>query len=904
VTRRVGLLLGILGFMFLAGCGGQFIAIVPTATPLPTATPTPSATPTQTPNLQRTVDVAIQMTGTTVAETAIAALEQVNTWATVAAETNAAAADSLYTMAAALNATETELARPTETATASPTPTATLTPTPLPNYIATVTQMYADFVSLAQTNIAQSAAATSDALQETVQAVQATQTVMARPTITPTRLATLPPPEAFITITAYALAATASEEYRATLQAQTAVATTLSSVTLPDLAIRLAVPPGFGEPQRQNARTVILENRATPAASITLARGTTDDVLNGVYESRRPPAESLGDPVAVLRSAVTVPADTPTDVILLDNVAEYTGLNFPAARVRLQVPGITGESLVVLLRLGEDDWLTLVFSGPPEVFTAWLDDTLRSITRLPDATPTPLPTPTPTAWPTFTPTLTPTVQLPPTIELTPTLQLIEEQAGVALGLDFDVPTGWMVSELSPGEPFQTPAIQIVWIGATRNENRITILRGSEAQLAELDFPAGESDPAMALRAIALAVREEHGLNSGGRAESIQIGDFTGAWASLRGDALTLRLYLLSIAPDDWVLILAEGPRDTFNTFNQNELRQVLSSLRLASGESAGPMLPPPGPMEEARVLEVTDGDTIVVEIDGREERVRYIGVNTPETHHPTIGAEWMGYEATHFNAAFVHVGDTVLLESDVTDRDIYGRLLRYVWVTGQNGERVMVNAELLRAGMAQTSTYDERRYLTYFLALERAAQEANLGRWGDPPPPPPVEPLAEVGDLVWAHNPDDDTVPLLYDAAALGLVPNPIAEWPNDVPTTVRDVFYVYAEERYWYWLEINQFRGWVPEDWILTAEPPHPAAPPQTRIIAYDFVTAAGDAPLDVYNTPHGDAIAGQIPPGVEFQVTRLSIARVDGSWWLYTDRTGPDGWIPLEMVRRVRPG
>ncbi len=39
----------------------------------------------------------------------------------------------------------------------------------------------------------------------------------------------------------------------------------------------------------------------------------------------------------------------------------------------------------------------------------------------------------------------------------------------------------------------------------------------------------------------------------------------------------------------------------------------------------------------------------------------------------------MGYEAAHFNAAFVHAGDTVLLESDVTDRDIYGRLLRYVW---------------------------------------------------------------------------------------------------------------------------------------------------------------------------------------------------------------------------------
>ncbi len=903
MTRRAGFLVGILGFVFLAGCGGQFVAIVPTATPLPTVPPSPSATPTRTPDLQATVDAAIQITGTMVAEMAAAALDEVNTWATLIAGTNAAAANSLYTTAQALGATETMLAHPTETATASPSPTATLTPTPLPNYIATVTQMYTDFVGLAQTDIAQRAAATSAAVQETIEAIQATQTVLAHPTIPPTHLATLPPPpEAFITITAYALAATASQESWMTLQAQTAVAITLSSVTLPDLGIRLAVPPGFSEPQRQDTRTVILRNPDIPAASITLARGTTDDVLSGVYESRRPPEESLGDPVAVLRSAVTVPADTPTDVTLLDDVAAYAGLDFPAAQVRLQIPGVAGESQVILLRLAENDWLTLVFSGPPATFTTWLDDTLRSITRLPGATTTPIPTPTPL--PLFIPTLTPTLPTILDIEPTPTPQPVEVQAGVALGLNFDVPPGWMVSALPPGEPFQTPAVQIVWIGATRNDNRITILRGSEAQLAELDFPAGESDPAAALRAIALSVREEHGLSSGGRAESIQIGDFTGAWTSLRGDVLTLRLYLLFIAPDDWVLILAEGPRDTFNTFNQNELRQVLASLRLAGSESAGPVLPPPGPMEEARVLEVTDGDTIVVEIDGREERVRYIGVNTPETHHPTIGADWMGYEAAHFNAAFVHVGDTVLLESDVADRDIYGRLLRYVWVTGENGERIMVNAELLRAGMAQTSTYDERRYLTYFLALERAAQEANLGRWGDPPPPPPVEPVAEVDDLVWVRNPDGDTVPLLYDAAALGLVPDPIAEWPNDIPATVRDVFYVYVEDRYWYWLEINQFRGWVPEDWILTEEPPDPAAPPETRIIAYDFVIAAGDAPLDVYNVPHGDAIAGQIPPGVEFQVTGLGIARIDGSWWLYTDRTGPDGWIPLELVRRVRPG
>ena len=88
--------------------------------------------------------------------------------------------------------------------------------------------------------------------------------------------------------------------------------------------------------------------------------------------------------------------------------------------------------------------------------------------------------------------------------------------------------------------------------------------------------------------------------------------------------------------------------------------------------------PTPGQLVEVRLVRVSDGDTIVVEIDGLEYRVRYLGMDTPETHHPDIGAEWLGQEATDANKALL-AGDTVLLEKDITDADHYDRILRYIW---------------------------------------------------------------------------------------------------------------------------------------------------------------------------------------------------------------------------------
>lgn len=127
---------------------------------------------------------------------------------------------------------------------------------------------------------------------------------------------------------------------------------------------------------------------------------------------------------------------------------------------------------------------------------------------------------------------------------------------------------------------------------------------------------------------------------------------------------------------------------------------------------------------EGLVVRVVDGDTVHVRVGARIEKVRYIGVNTPEVHHPTKGAEPGGHEATRENARLV-AERRVRLELDVQTRDRYGRLLAYVWV----GE-VMVNAELVRRGYAQVMTVPPNiRYQNLFLRLQRDAREAGRGLW-------------------------------------------------------------------------------------------------------------------------------------------------------------------------------
>ena len=130
----------------------------------------------------------------------------------------------------------------------------------------------------------------------------------------------------------------------------------------------------------------------------------------------------------------------------------------------------------------------------------------------------------------------------------------------------------------------------------------------------------------------------------------------------------------------------------------------------------------------AEVNRVVDGDTIEVILDGQTYKVRYIGVNTPETVKPNAPVEWMGPEASQANKEMVS-GQTVYLEKDVSETDRYGRLLRYVYLP----DGLFVNAELVRLGYAEVSTFPpDVRYQDLFLQLQQQARAANRGLWSDP----------------------------------------------------------------------------------------------------------------------------------------------------------------------------
>ncbi len=129
-------------------------------------------------------------------------------------------------------------------------------------------------------------------------------------------------------------------------------------------------------------------------------------------------------------------------------------------------------------------------------------------------------------------------------------------------------------------------------------------------------------------------------------------------------------------------------------------------------------------LESGRVVRVIDGDTIEVEIDSDVYTVRYIGVDTPETKHPTRGVEPYGLEVTEFNRELVE-GKTVFMEKDVSEVDRFGRLLRYVWVND-----VMVDAVLVAEGYARVATFPpDVRYGEDFVTFEGKAREEGRGLW-------------------------------------------------------------------------------------------------------------------------------------------------------------------------------
>lgn len=152
------------------------------------------------------------------------------------------------------------------------------------------------------------------------------------------------------------------------------------------------------------------------------------------------------------------------------------------------------------------------------------------------------------------------------------------------------------------------------------------------------------------------------------------------------------------------------------------------NLPLPSPASPSSLAPPtsPAPPQNTlfRVVRVIDGDTIEVWAGSTQVKVRYIGIDTPETVDPRKPVQCFGKEAAVENKKLVE-GKEVRMEKDVSETDKYGRLLRYIFVNN-----IFVNDYLVRNGFAYASSYPpDIKYQEQFLQAEQEARENQRGLW-------------------------------------------------------------------------------------------------------------------------------------------------------------------------------
>ncbi|MBP2014718.1 thermonuclease family protein [Anaerococcus degeneri] len=142
--------------------------------------------------------------------------------------------------------------------------------------------------------------------------------------------------------------------------------------------------------------------------------------------------------------------------------------------------------------------------------------------------------------------------------------------------------------------------------------------------------------------------------------------------------------------------------------------------------------------QKAKVKYAVDGDTIWVDIDGKDEKVRFVGVNTPEVAKDGEPAEFMADEAKDFTNKTIK-NKEIYLEKDISDRDKYDRLLRYIWLekpvdnpTLNDIETKTLNGILVKEGLAFANYYKpDIKYQEYLKKLEKSAQDNKKGIWSD-----------------------------------------------------------------------------------------------------------------------------------------------------------------------------
>lgn len=162
---------------------------------------------------------------------------------------------------------------------------------------------------------------------------------------------------------------------------------------------------------------------------------------------------------------------------------------------------------------------------------------------------------------------------------------------------------------------------------------------------------------------------------------------------------------------------------------------VLAALLFAACAPATSGPPPASaglpPCDWVRVERVVDGDTIIADFDGESERVRYIGIDTPESVQPNQPVEPLGREASDRNVDLIDVegGGWLCLERDVSERDRFERLLRHPWLPDGS----LLTETLVREGLATVVTFppDVKHHDSRLIPAQEQARLAAVGIWSD-----------------------------------------------------------------------------------------------------------------------------------------------------------------------------
>jgi len=178
----------------------------------------------------------------------------------------------------------------------------------------------------------------------------------------------------------------------------------------------------------------------------------------------------------------------------------------------------------------------------------------------------------------------------------------------------------------------------------------------------------------------------------------------------------------------FVLSIVTAPPSTIKKV-ESEQEVSSASIQSSATPTAEPSSKPAIETKEVKITKVIDGDTVEVSLDGKIEKVRLIGINTPETVDPRTTIECFGIEASN-KAKEILNGKTVFLEADSSqdNRDKYQRLLRYVWLD----DKTNFNKQMVSEGYAYEYTYGvPYKYQTEFKQVEKEARENKRGLWAD-----------------------------------------------------------------------------------------------------------------------------------------------------------------------------